>query len=163
MFITKVGIVGVEKGLKVLDDEIKSVMRNSQRGLTHVANKIMRDARQITPKEYGNLRQSGFVVAKSGGREIQSGKFVDSKTADVGRLEADHAEAIGLAKSELSTHIGPAVEIGYSAYYFPYVHEKHFSNYTTPGTGPKFLEIAVRSNIRNAISIFNTYLKKKTI
>lgn len=161
MIKTNVKIIGVEKGLDAVEKELASIMRNSQRGLTHVANKIMKDSRQITPKEYGNLRQSGYVVAKSGGREIQSGKFVESKTADIGRLQVDHAEALGMAKSNIATHIGPAVEIGYSAYYFPYVHEKHFSNYTTPGTGPKFLETAIKNNIRNAISIFSTYLKKR--
>ncbi len=35
---------------------------------------------------------------------------------------------------------GPALEVGYTKEYAIYQHENLFENYTTPGTGPKYLE-----------------------
>jgi len=49
---------------------------------------------------------------------------------------------------------GPRLRVGYSADYAPYVHEMPEGfNYTKPGTGPKFLEKAVRNNLRTILEI----------
>lgn len=55
---------------------------------------------------------------------------------------------------------GGVVEIGYTAYYAPYVHEMPVSyNYTKSGTGPKFLEKALRESRKEIIA----YLKGKIV
>lgn len=48
--------------------------------------------------------------------------------------------------------------VGYDSAYAPFVHEMPESNnYTTPGTGPKFLEKAIKNNVREIITrIFRT-------
>jgi hypothetical protein len=47
----------------------------------------------------------------------------------------------------------PCVEIGYTASYALYVHEMPTTyNYTTPGTGPKFLEKAVNRSRKEIIA-----------
>jgi hypothetical protein len=55
---------------------------------------------------------------------------------------------------------GATVEIGYTAYYAPYVHEMPTTyNYTKAGTGPKFLEKALRESKKEIIA----YLKGKIV
>lgn len=50
--------------------------------------------------------------------------------------------------------------VGYTSKYAPYVHEMPASfNYTKPGTGPKFLEKAVKNNISKIISIIQKRVK----
>jgi hypothetical protein len=55
---------------------------------------------------------------------------------------------------------GPRLRVGYTAKYAPYVHEmpEHF-NYTTPGTGPKFLEKAIKQNMRAVLEIIRDSAK----
>ena len=56
----------------------------------------------------------------------------------------------------------PIVEIGYTAVYAPIVHEMPASyNYTKPGTGPKFLEKALRSSAKDIIEIIKKEAKIK--
>lgn len=43
--------------------------------------------------------------------------------------------------------------VGYDSTYAPYVHEMpETNNFTTPGTGPKFLERAIKENVRALMS-----------
>jgi|PlaIllAssembly_1097288.scaffolds.fasta_scaffold87391_4 hypothetical protein len=56
----------------------------------------------------------------------------------------------------LDSPLGPAVEIGYTAFYAPYVHEMPFSyHFTKTGTGPKFLERALRDSAKEIKSILS--------
>ena len=50
--------------------------------------------------------------------------------------------------------------VGYTAKYAPYVHEMPSSfNYTKPGTGPKFLEKAIKNNIKTILDIIQRRAK----
>lgn len=60
----------------------------------------------------------------------------------------------------IDTAAGPQVEIGYTAYYAPYVHEMPEDyNYTKAGTGPKFLE----RGLKQAIGEINKILGGKMV
>jgi hypothetical protein len=53
-----------------------------------------------------------------------------------------------------SSSQGPAVEVGYTAAYAPFVHEMPSSfNFTKAGTGPKFLEKAIRKSQKEIIML----------
>lgn len=74
---------------------------------------------------------------------LAAGTFVKGESQETTPVEFNVLNPSAFA--QLS---GPLrVTIGYTAEYAPYVHEMPTTfNYTKPGTGPKFLEKAVKNN-----------------
>lgn len=110
-------------------------------------------------------------VLKNLNKELSKIKQVErSRLYSVGLLVKNRSVSItpvkygnlkGSAYVVMTTDAGrPAVEIGYTASYAPIVHEMPASyNYTKPGTGPKFLEKALKALLRTIVS----YLSQKIV
>jgi hypothetical protein len=81
---------------------------------------------------------------------VAAGQFVKAESVDI-----TPAEFGNLRNSAGSKPIGPlSVAVYYTQSYAPYVHEMpEHNNYTTPGTGPKFLERAVKENVPTILQI----------
>lgn len=88
---------------------------------------------------------------------LQAGLFVESEAVPI----TPHSGQMGgtLRNSAFTDATAPgekpvAVRVGYTAEYAAYVHEMPESNkFTSPGTGPKFLQRAVSENVREILAI----------
>ena len=101
-------------------------------GLSEVIGNLNREMSNIKGDTMTGLRKAGLFI------ENESNEIVPQ---DKGVLINSSFSGTGLA-------VGiPTVRIGYTAKYAPIVHEMPANfNYTKPGTGPKFLEKAVKNN-----------------
>jgi len=104
------------RAVRGIEKKLKAVTaeleRQSEKALREVAEEIRDEALPLTPKDTGALRRSAFV---------------DSQTTTNG------AEAV----------VGFNKQGSGDADYAVFVHEMPATNtFTTPGTGPKFLQIA---------------------
>jgi len=147
----KAEITGIEQAQINLAKILAGVKVTSKRGLIASALEVLGKALPITPIEFGNLRNSGYVVWE-GGKTADKG-FVDghvSSGATAVNIKKSYDEAIAEAKANVGKH-APAetkVELGFGAYYAVYVHEAE-NKHKSP-TGRLFLKIAVDSS-RGAI------------
>lgn len=109
---------GVPELIRNLDREFKREIRANARGLHRLGERVLEVAIPKTPKETGFLR--------------------------------GEIDPLQVYVSDGTVGLGPAVEVGYKASYAALVHEIGAApsgkaiDYTTPGTGWKFLERAVQ-------------------
>lgn len=98
-------------------------------------------------KDIENRTHEGIVAA---------GVFVKGESQEITPVEFGI-----LNSSTFSTPTAPMrVTVGYTADYAAYVHEFPSTfNYTKPGTGPKFLEKAVKENIPQILGIIEKRAK----
>jgi hypothetical protein len=153
-----------------LSKEIRQIKGNTLQGLVNSVIFIRRDMENVpplVPKDLGNLDASFFIATRYGvqtsGVVGQEGKFVGPK-AD--KMSSGH-EAL---KSALQAQAGGYTTIdrvffGFSANYAIFVHEMIGGTikWKRPGSGPKFLEAAVKRNVKNILEIVrkNVILKKR--
>lgn len=126
-------VTGLDKVVRNLNREIGGIKGRTKGGLREAGNHILNVAHPTVPHS-----GSGQIVGgrkRSGGGTLRRSRFV--RTMDTNR--------------------GPAALVGYSAPYAVYVHEirvKHpVRNWTTPGTGHKFLENAAKHESREVVAI----------
>ena len=111
------------------------------KGLDEVLANLSREVQAIEGRTREGMTEVGMFI---------EGEAVEITPQRKGVLanSAFHDTDSGVAGS------GPRVRIGYTAKYAPYVHEMPESfNYTKPGTGPKFLEKAIKRNLRTILEI----------
>ena len=105
----------------------------------------------------GNLNKaiSGIEGATHKGL-LAAGTFIKGESQEITPVEFGV-----LLNSAFVRPVGPMrVVVGYTALYAAWVHEfPEFFNYTKPGTGPKFLERAIKNNIPQILSIIQRRAK----
>ena len=136
-----------------LDRQIRKIKGRTERGVIRAAIVIIRGTEKAspsTPVDTGNLRASRFVVTSRGETEEgQSPAFVDSESAEAGRMSADHAAMLSNTTREAKTFKGPTAIIGYTAFYAAAVHEKvgaNFKRKRPPAAGSKWLAASMKRN-----------------
>lgn len=146
---------GMETVLKNLNKEIDKIEGRTLKGLIRSAILIRRDMEvtpPLIPVDTGNLRASFYTITtKPIEGQVKSTSFSKDEN---GKLARGHAEALQNAQSVL-TYFGnnPAVAIGFSAYYAFKVHEDMMAHFMRPGSGPKFLESAIKRNEKKILNI----------
>jgi hypothetical protein len=151
--------------MEELNLQISQVKGGTLKGLIMAAAHIRRQTEAqspLTPVDTGNLRASWFVTSASG---VSAGrgnpKFKGPKTAKMG---LEHPEVIARSQAELKAMNNPNHEfvmLGYTANYGGWVHEMIGANFKRPGSGPKWLESAIKSNASKIVEIVRDNAKVK--
>lgn len=150
------GIEQVQRNLRAQLEKYKKV---SISGLIKCAILIRRDMDNkppLIPVDDGNLRNSWFVTAGSR-TPTQGGEF---QGVDAGSMGAQHSKVLASAKTRALSHKDPLVIIGFSAIYAGWVHERNWKLGKRPGSGPKFMESAMKRNVGPILSILANEMKK---
>lgn len=151
-------IKGFDIVMARLNKEIKGIENRSEAGLIKATGLIRRETEStapITPVDLGNLRSSWFVVSasKTQPKDSHSKEFKGKKKAELAiNHEAVKTEAKGIIKANEGTK-GKFVMMGYSANYALFVHEMMGSIFQRPGSGPKWLESAIKRNSGKIVQI----------
>lgn len=148
-------IKGLDKTIRALNKEIGKIEGRTTEGLIEAAFLIKNAALKQTPVDKANLRGSAYVVSKnsisapgtfSGDDAEDFQEDYTSATQDA-QIQAEKSDAKGI----------PVVFIGFAARYAAAVHEAMETVFQSPGTGAKYLENAIKTNVSNIINI----IKKK--
>lgn len=126
-----------------LNRAIRHVEGGTLKGLKLAALHIKEQAMPITPHSgtTGRRKKDGGRGVRGGGSNLRNSAFVSVERKTAKRIVA---------------------RIGYTAKYASWVHEMpNDVNWTTPGTGNKFLEKAVRRNTREILAIIRANAKVK--
>lgn len=110
-------------------------------GLADVLKNIKREIGKIEGATFQGMRKVGLFVENESNEKVpqDKGVLINSSFS-----VADFVPGSG----RITTRIG------YTAKYAPFVHEMPTSfNFTKPGTGPKFLEKAVKNNAQQILQI----------
>jgi hypothetical protein len=106
---------------------------------------LNKEISQIRGATYEGLYQAGLLV---------KARSVVKTPVDTGNLRGSaYVQGIEHGKS-------PVVEIGYTASYAPFVHEIK-KNYRAPGTGWKFLENALKENVKGILDQIHKAIRRK--
>ena len=148
----------VQKNLSASVDTVKAAaLRGLLQGVI-IVRRDMDETQPYIPVRHNNLRSGFFVVTYLG--QIREGinPTFSNEAGDAGKLLQSQAEslvfAVGKAK-EMSEGGKVVVIIGFGAYYAGIVHEMIAGpgsawpttiEWTRPGSGPKFLQAAMRRN-----------------
>ena len=139
---------GLDIILKKLNKEVNRIEKRSLRGLIRAAIVIRRsmDKRPpLIPVDLGNLRASFFTVTSNG--SITSGKQPNFKGEDSDKLSSTHSATVSASTTAAKQVTnGPAVILGFTAYYAWFVHENLMAMFQRPMSGPKFFEAALKIN-----------------
>lgn len=116
-------------------------------GLDNVLRNLDKEIKQINGGTMEGMRKVGLFI------ENESN---ESTPQDKGVL-------INSSFSGVAAFAGKIIaRVGYTAKYAPFVHEMPKSNnFTKPGTGPKFLEKAVKNNFNAILKIIQQSAKVK--
>jgi hypothetical protein len=157
-----------------VEREIESIKGRTLTGLRYGVALIHTDMQTkipLEPEDTGNLRASWFYVGSRGAiyagegarfraKRSPDGGISASAAAKAERLRSEHYKKLWGYVSEakaMARARGPSVIFGYTAYYAPIVHEMPEGvNWTRPGSGPKFLEAAVRRNRAKIVAIIKS-------
>lgn len=115
------------------------------KGLDDVLKNLSKEVQGIEGRTEKGLKAAGlFIQAESIERTpVKFGVLANSSFVST---------AMALA--------GPVLRVGYTALYAPFVHESpETNNFTKIGTGPKFLEKAVKNNVRKILEIIRNRAK----
>ena len=158
-------VEGINAVLKKLEESISIIEERVTAGLIRGAIIIRRSMEKespLTPVDTGNLRHSFFVLSSSEGADLS--KLVDGRSfkgPDAQRLASEHQNAVSQEESVLAGSDRPTVALGYSAYYAWFVHENLVAtNWQRPGSGPKFLESAIKNNEDAVLSVIAKEVSK---
>ena len=152
--MARVFITGFEQ-LKVnLRNEFANLKFATEEGMVDAAKMIKRSmdtSPPLIPKKIGNLRESWFIVSRSGVKEGNSPKFTGAQGS---KVSARHTMAVAMAEQAVKMSQDVEVEFGFSAPYATWVHEMGEDiNWTTPGSGPKFFEQALKKKKSDIIKV----------
>ena len=149
--------IGLEKTLLQLNGEIARVNNLARAGLIRGGLLILRESNKIAPRDTSNMAASGFVTwagkpESQPNFKLKTGTSSSFDTQEQ-KLKTGHVEALAQAKIDIHKHeliYGPAVEVGYSAYYTLYVHEDLTAKHKA-GKEAKFLQRAIDRNMNGLI------------
>jgi hypothetical protein len=153
-----------------LSKEIRQIKGNTIQGLVSSVIFIRRemdDKYPRVPRDLGNLDASFFIATRHG---TQTSGVVSTEGTFTGPKAGEIASGHEALKTSLQTKAGgystiDRVFFGFSANYAIFVHEMVGSTikWKRDGSGPKFLETHVKSNIKNILEIVrkNVILKKR--
>jgi hypothetical protein len=114
-----------------------------------------------TPKQYGNLISSWFVVTANSVPSGMSAKFTGAKA---GKFAGEHSHAIAekQAVAKNISYSGKQVLImGYSANYAGFLHESLIAkNFTRKGSGIKWFETHFKNNRDRIFALIAGEIKK---
>ena len=150
------GVKGMDIVLANLNKEIAKIKGKSMAGMIESAILIRRDMEKTPPKiplRTGNLRASWFTVTSKSRPEGRA--LAGFKGEGRGEMEKEHMAAAASGKQSLGRQFG--VIMGFSANYAVFVHEMVDRgggiNWKRAGSGPKFLEAAMRRNAKKILGI----------
>jgi len=119
-------------------DSVKKSLKNVIRAFNKFTGRHERQVRGEMLKIALEIKEESLEVAP-----MEFGPLRDSAYADIEERKN-----------------GPVVRVGYTADYAPFVHEMpETNNFTTPGTGPKFLEKVVTEGRREILNKLRGELK----
>ena len=158
----RVFITGFEQLKANMRNELNNMAYASAEGMVKAAEMIKQsmDTQSPTiPKKTGDLSRSWFIVSTLG---IHAGKSPAFIGPDAALKSARHAGALTLANTEVHSSPGVNVEFGFSVPYAIWVHEMpEGTDWSRQGSGPKFLEKAIKANKDKIITVIQqTYLLK---
>jgi len=156
-------VTGLEQVMRNLNKEIAGIEERTLKGLIEAQIIIRRDmdtTSPMIPVDLNNLRASYFTVTTSGKGEQSSPTF---KGEAAGKLSESHGAAIAEANSiiALLKSRGPALVMGFTAFYAWFVHEMVGANFQRPGSGAKFMEAAIKRNYNNIIATVKKFARVK--
>jgi hypothetical protein len=154
---------------------IADIEGRTVQGLVKAAQMIEREMKYtppIIPEDTGNLKQSFYIVAPTGGSSVGMAglrtpvpNFIakDANT-NVIAITQSYYQAVGEAQAKVrnATKSHPIVVLGFGAPYTVYVHEMLGNvNWTKRNSGPKFFESALKRNASKLLSIIAANAKIK--
>jgi hypothetical protein len=165
---------GFDVVLANLNKEIAAIEGRTVQGLVKAAELIEKEMKHtppVIPEDTGNLKQSFYIVAPTGGTLGMSGlrtpvpsfKMKDAST-DISGITQSYFHAVSEAQSKVKsaskTH--PIVILGFGAPYSVYVHEMLGNiSWTKRNSGPKFFESALKRSTSKLLSIIAENAKIK--
>ena len=170
------GMKGEEVVMANLNKELEGIKSRSMKGLI-MAAAFIRDKTEktppLTPVDYGNLRDSYFVVTATS-TPVGAGKHA-FKGPNAAQMASEHgsvlSESQGMVASQ-STATKKFLIMGYSANYSGFVHEMIYANFNPEkrkgkairreGAGPKWLETHIKNITKKLVQIVkdNAQIKK---
>lgn len=111
---------GIDTVMKNLNKEISKITLRTESGLVSAALEIMSDASKDCPVVTGNLKNSRYVVARTGIKRGAQGKFKGEKAE---ALAANHSAKLAENQAQVRSAKFIQVNIGFTAAYAPFVHE----------------------------------------
>ena len=172
-------LVGFKELMTNLNIEIGKIEGRGMKGLIQAAREIKKETLtggKVTPKEYGNLRASWFIVTKDGIVEGKNPTFKENPRWSTTYLTINHVDVMSECQGELSgksTKSSPVLTIGYSVPYSGYIHEMiGVKNWTQEGTkskyrknrgpGDKWLQEAISNKQGTILKIIGDNVRIKT-
>lgn len=151
--LTALEIQGMEVVAARMQKIISKMLYFNKQGMIKAGFLVLRESNLIVPRDLSNLAGSGFVAYGAQTRN-QPGKFsstTDSRVAT--RLERDHRQVMEFEKGDtMGTITRPKVDVGYTAFYAIYVHERLDVRHRE-GKTAKFLLIAVTKNEQKILNM----------
>lgn len=101
-------------------------------------------------------RQNSLLLKGVSAGLVDSASFIERESNKLAPKDSGFMREQSSFTTKM-TKKGTAIvgRVGYDAEYAAYVHEMpETNNFTTPGTGPKFLERAAKNNRNRALDIF---------
>ena len=148
-------VTGVDHLIAKLNIEIKKIEGRTIRGLVRAAIMFISDTERHMPKtpvDWGNLRQSRFIITNAGGTYRGAGASFEGPNAS--KIGTDHGTVMAKEMGQIRAVPMPVVSMGFSAYYAWYVHEMVGDiNWNRMLSGPKFFEASINRNKRRALKL----------
>jgi len=142
---------GLQNVMKNLHKAIEGIEVHSMKALIRSVIIIRRDMDKVSPLipvDLGNLRYSFFTVTGTSWwtdtGEVQPNKSPVFKGEEGSQLSAEHEALIQQLKTDVRNKL--IVYFGFSANYATLVHELIDGTFQKPGSGAKFLELAIDRN-----------------
>ena len=111
-----------------------------------------------------NLNREIFKIEGDLQKGLQAaGLFIKGKAIEMTPFKQGVLRGSAFYNTDKGTESsgGPRMRVGYTAKYAPYVHEMpEKNNFSTPDTGPKFLEKAIFNNTKIILEIIRKRAKR---
>lgn len=154
-------VTGLENLQSNLKKKIGDARHGAIKGMIKSAIMIQRATENelpITPLDYGNLRSSFFVTTAMETPVGLNASFEGPKAME---MASEHSKTVQEANSECVSSSDLLLIMGYSANYAVWVHEMidPTVNWSRPGSGPKWFEIALNRNRENIKKLVGNEIK----
>ena len=151
--IGAIRVKGLDKTLARLNGKMKSIRFKNKKGLIQAGLLVQRGGQMNCPVDLGNLKASGFTVWGPSSPI----KVFGFKGKGAGKMGTEHARVTMQEKMSLPAgDINPVVEVGFSAFYALYVHEKKAKHIVGDW---KFLERSLNENQGQILGIVSGSVK----
>lgn len=157
---------GIENVMKGLNKELKRMKGEiTSKGFIRVAMLIRNTTENrypITPVDTGNLRASWFVAIKDNVGAFNAGQgFSTNRKKRKSKRDTQFQQlVVSTARAAVQANPNPVMIFGFAANYAAIVHENLAAkNWQRPNSGPKFLEIALRTNEKQILRLLADSIK----